>query len=109
MNAALLVEPRPTDDILVKMSFPSKIIEYMASATPVLCTNLPCFGKEYKEYQYRIEDESVEGIARALIDTLSIPRAELERMGKRARDYVMENKTIERQCGKIVSFVEELI
>ena len=106
--ATLLVEPRPSDTEIAKMSFPSKIIEYMASGTPVLVTNIPSFGEEYKAYQYRINDESVVGIAGSIIDTLSLPSDELQRKGTAAKEFVMENKTIQHQCEKVLKLMEKV-
>ena len=40
-NASLLVNPRPTNLEFTRYSFPSKIMEYMSSGTPVLTTKLP--------------------------------------------------------------------
>lgn len=104
-GAQLLIEPRPTDDILVKMSFPSKIIEYMASGTPVLTTNLPCFDEVYRNYQYRIDEQTPEGICRALRACMALPQQEREAMGRRARDFVAAYKTVEVQCRRIADFI----
>ena len=62
-EATLLVNPRPTNEEYVKYSFPSKNMEYMASGTPVLTTNLPGMPKEYHPYVYLIEEETDEGVA----------------------------------------------
>ena len=70
-KAMLLVNPRPSDKEYTRYSFPSKTMEYMASGTAVLTTNLPGIPKEYKEYVYMIEDESTEGIGEALEIILS--------------------------------------
>lgn len=108
VQATLLVDPRPSDMEIVKMSFPSKIIEYMASGTPVLTTNLPCFAEEYKQYQFRIEDESVDGIVQALKNVFLIDSVELINKGIEARKFILEYKTIYKQCGKIMNFITSL-
>ena len=46
-KASFLINPRPNDLELVKYSFPSKTIEYLASGTPFISTNLPCYPSEY--------------------------------------------------------------
>lgn len=107
-GATLLVEPRPSDTKIAKMSFPSKIIEYMASGTPVLVTNIPSFGDEYKAYQYRINDESVDGIANSIRETLSLSSVELQSKGAAAKEFIMENKTIQHQCEKVLKLMEEV-
>lgn len=105
-QAELLVEPRPTDNEIVKMSFPSKIIEYMASGTPVLSTNLPCYSAEYALYQYRINDESISGMKAAIESTLAISKKDRQKKGSDARNFVFENKTMQKQCEKIISFIK---
>ena len=105
-RASLLVEPRPSNDPLTKFSFPSKILEYMASGTPVLTTNLPCLSEEYRMYQYRIEDESVEGISRAILATMGISREEREALGSAARSFISEHRTIQVQAARIAAFIK---
>lgn len=107
-GATLLVEPRPSDTLIAKMSFPSKIIEYMASGTPVLVTNIPSFEEVYGKYQFRINDESVEGISKALTETLSLPEVSLKEIGRNAREFVLQNKTIKRQCERVLRLIEEV-
>lgn len=108
VQASLLVDPRPSNMEIVKMSFPSKIIEYMASGTPVLTTNLPCFSEEYREYQYRIDDESVDGIKIALENVFSLSDLERNTKGKNAKQFIMENKTMEKQCETIMTFLKQI-
>ena len=49
-NTDLLINPRPSIDEYTKYSFPSKIMEYMASGTPVLTTKLSGIPMEYYDY-----------------------------------------------------------
>ena len=107
-GATLLVDPRPSGTEIAKMSFPSKIIEYMASGTPVLVTNIPSFGEEYREHQYRIEDESIEGLAASLKVVLALPSKELKAKGVAAREFILENKTIKHQCEKVLNLTHKL-
>ena len=106
--ATLLVEPRPSDTVIAKMYFPSKIIEYMASGTPVLVTNIPSFEDSYCQYQYRIEEESIEGIAKALTETLSLPEEALRQKGEAAKVFVLNNKTISKQCEKVINLIRSV-
>ena len=108
ISATLLVDPRPSNMEIVKMSFPSKIIEYMASGTPVLTTNLPCFSDEYRHYQFRIDEESEEGMVDALQTVFNLSREELNEKGINARKFILENKTISKQCKKIMDLINGL-
>lgn len=69
-KAHLLVVNKPTEDDYSNYSFSSKILEYMASGTPVLTTKVGGMLEEYLKYIYTIEDESIKGISTAL--TLSL-------------------------------------
>lgn len=102
----LLVEPRPSDLILSKMAFPSKIIEYMASGTPVLTTNLPCFSEDYAQYQFRFNSEDIAGMANTLSEVLLIDNKELQKIGQRAKEFVLNEKNIDKQCERIFKFIE---
>ena len=107
--ATLLVDPRPVDTEISKMSFPSKIIEYMASGTPVLVSNIPSFGPEYLQYQYRIDEVSIDGIECALKRVFSHTDNELVTIGTNARIFVLNNKTIQKQCKRIIELITAVI
>lgn len=105
LNASLLVNPRPTHREFAKYSFPSKNMEYMVSGTPVLTTKIPGMSKEYHDYVYLIEEESVEGLKNALKINLSKSREELHKKGLEARKYVLEKKNNIVQAKKILDMI----
>lgn len=105
-EATLLVNPRPTYEEYVKYSFPSKIMEYMASGTPVLTTRLPGIPKEYEPYLMFIDDEDSDGIACALKKVFGHSDEELFAMGCSARDYVLECRNNIVQAQKILDMVQ---
>lgn len=106
MDAALLVNPRPTHEEFVKYSFPSKNMEYMASGTPLLTTRLPGMPKEYEPYVYLIEEETDAGVARALTRVLAHSDEELFRKGCAARDFVLEERNNVVQAKKILEMLK---
>lgn len=106
MEAMLLVNPRPTAEDFVKYSFPSKTMEYMSTGTPVLTTCLPGIPKEYKEHLYFIEEESAQGIARALKSVFAHSDEELFAKGKAAREFVLEERNNVVQAEKILTMLE---
>ena len=107
MEASLLINPRPTDEEYVKYSFPSKTMEYMASATPVLTTRLPGMPKEYAPYVNFIDEETPAGIARALEAVFSRAAADLSRQGQAARDFVLKERNNRVQAGKILEMLKK--
>lgn len=107
-QATLLVNPRPTREEFVKYSFPSKTMEYMASGTPVLTTNLPGMPPEYHPYVYLIREETPEGVAAALKQVLSQSNQQLEEKGLAAREFVLGQKNNVMQAKKILQMLERM-
>ena len=108
IRATLLINPRPSGEDYTKYSFPSKNMEYMASGTPVLTTDLPGMPKDHREHVYIIEDESAEGIAKALSDLLTRPKEELWEKGKLAKDFIINEKNNVKQAKKLIDMIEKL-
>ncbi|WFB91438.1 glycosyltransferase [Streptococcus parasuis] len=108
LRADLLINPRPTNEDYTKYSFPSKNMEYMASGTPVLTTRLPGMPKEYFDYIYTIEDESIDGIEKSLRETLNKNRSELHDKGMKAKSFVLKEKNNEIQASKILLLANNL-
>ena len=106
MEATLLVNPRPSDEEFVRYSFPSKTMEYMSTGTPVLMTKLPCLPKEYLPHLYLIEQETPEGVARALRDTLAKDDETLFQKGAGARNFVLKERSNVIQAKKVLDMLE---
>ena len=107
MEAALLVNPRPTDEEYVKYSFPSKTMEYMSTGTPVLTTVLPGMPKEYHPYVYLLEEETADGIAKKLQQVLAQSDEALFRKGGEARAFILDQKNNVIQGKKILDMLEK--
>lgn len=105
MEATLLINPRPTHEEFVKYSFPSKTMEYMASGTPVLTTDLPGMPDEYHAYLSIIEEETAEGLADVLRAVLLSDDEKLFSMGNRAREFVLEKKNNCVQAKKLIDLL----
>ena len=108
IRATLLVNPRPSSEEFTKYSFPSKIMEYMVSGTPVLTTKLPGIPEEYYNYVYLFEDESVEGMAKTLERILELPKEELHAKGAAAKEFVLREKNNIRQASRILELIENM-
>ena len=106
-EANLLINPRPSVDQYTMYSFPSKNMEYMASGTPVLTTNLPGIPNEYNQYTYILQDESEKGILGKLKQIFSTPINELVDFGNRAQEFVTKEKDKSTQGKKLKKFLEE--
>lgn len=100
-SATALVNPRPINAEFSKYSFPSKLLEYMASGRPVLTTHLPCISVEYDQYLIYVEDDTVDAFEDGL---KAIAAADLNMVGDRAKKFVSDNKNIDIQATKVIDF-----
>lgn len=105
LSSSLLVNPRPTDEEFTKYSFPSKNIEYMASGTPLLTTKLPGMPSEYYPFVYLIEDETTEGYAVAIKQSITLPGADLLQKGHEAKSFILEKKNNYEQAKRILKLI----
>ncbi len=108
LEATLLVNPRPTHEEFVKYSFPSKTMEYMASGTPVMTTVLPGMPREYHPYVFLQEEETVDGVAKALTEAFSHSDEELFRKGQEARAFILDQKNNVIQAKKLLDMLKEV-
>ena len=79
----------------------------MASGTPLLTTKLPGMPEEYYDFVYLIKDETPTGISDALREVFAASKDERERKAKKARDFVLKEKSNIKQAEKIIAFLRE--
>ncbi len=107
--AALLVNPRNTDDSFTKYSFPSKTIEYMMSATPMLTTRLEGIPSEYYEYMFVCENNEPVTLCAAMENAMRTSQNERAELGARAKKFIKEEKNAKRQANRLVGFLSEVL
>lgn len=100
----LIVINKPTSDDYSNYSFSSKILECVASGTPILTTRVGGMPTEYYDYFYFIDDETPEGISHALEKTLA-NEYELIDMGIKAKDFAKREKNYSSMTKKIYEFL----
>lgn len=106
LQATVLVNPRPSGECFTPYSFPSKILEYMAAGRPVITTRLPGIPAEYDPYVVWLDRETPEGLASLLLQLREQPAARLHDLGRRGREFVLQEKNYRRQGKRIVEFIE---
>ena len=107
-KATLLINPRLTHEEYTKYSFPSKNMEYMVSGTPLLTTRLPGMPKDYYDYVYLFEEETVEGYTRLLSIILSKDYEELSRKGLEAQKWILGHKNNIIQTSRIIELINKI-
>ena len=104
--ASVLVNPRPTKEDFTKYSFPSKNIEFMSTGRPLLTTKLPGMPVEYYPFVYLFESETLDGYKVTLKNVLEKGYDELEKKGKEAQQWVLENKNNVIQTKRMVELYQ---
>ena len=104
-RAHLLVVNKPTSNDYSKYSFSSKILEYMASGTPVLTTKVGGMPEDYYPYFYFIDDETPQGIAKAIENVLALSEETLDEKGRTAKQFAISEKNYLPQTKAILDFL----
>lgn len=88
LSGDLLINPRPIHEEFSRTSFPSKLIEYMATGIPTLTTKLESIPKEIEECFFYIEDVTPSSIASSISKIYSLNSHERGSVGERAKNSV---------------------
>ncbi|WP_160172302.1 glycosyltransferase [Cupriavidus sp. SK-3] len=102
IGADLLINPRPTQEEFAIMSFPSKLIEYLAMGRPVLTTRIPSIPDSYRSHFFFINDESAEGIRSAILSLMAMDSKDREDHALRAKTFIGDEAS-EKAVGKRVA------
>lgn len=103
----LIVINKPTEDDYSNYSFSSKILECMASGTPILTTRVGGMPEEYYPYFYFVEDETPEGLAKAIQEALILPDEALQQQGTMALNFAVREKSYITMSGSILAFLKK--
>lgn len=105
--ATVLVNPRTNNEEYTKYSFPSKIMEYMSSGTPVIAYKLDGMPREYFDYIYPVNNHS-DGLLLAIREVMSKSEKELREKGFKAKEFVLNQKSSFKQAERILKLISSL-
>lgn len=108
-HADLLVSPRLPDDFVTKYTFPSKILEYIASGNPVLSNKLLGIPDEYYEYIYVSKGIDALNWKNAILKIKNEKKEIINYKTEKAQQFILKNKSWEKQSMKIFNFIKENI
>lgn len=104
-KAKILVNLRNPDEYLTRYSFPSKILEYIASGSMVLSTKLLGIPEEYYDFIETIETPAPQCIAEAIEQLFSMDDTFYVEKCRSAQAFIQE-KDAAHQCRKILHFLK---
>lgn len=105
LSADLLINPRPDTESFALMSFPSKLIEYLATGRPVLTTRIASIPDSYKPHFLYINEASEDGIRNAILDVLKKDKNQLNEFASLGQTFI-SNEASEISIGnRIYKFI----
>lgn len=107
-KAGILINPRPISAPMSLYTFPSKIIEYMLSGTPVITSKLNGLTNEYLENVFVMNDNSIKEITECIEQVTKLENDQLINKAINARAFIVNNKEWSIQSRKIYNFISEL-
>lgn len=108
LEADLLINPRPTVLDFSSRSFPSKLIEYLATGIPVLTTRIDSIPHDLEQLFYYIDDESKAGIQQAIMNVMAEDPEERYLKALKAKNYIEKFYSEEAIAEKIDHIVKQL-
>jgi glycosyltransferase involved in cell wall biosynthesis len=108
-SADLVLNLRVTRALGTRHFFPSKLMELMASGTPVLSTCTGHVEEEFGDYLYLLRDETPEALAARLLEIAAADAAARAALGRRGRAFVLEHKTWTKQGQKLADYLREVV
>jgi glycosyltransferase involved in cell wall biosynthesis len=105
-RATVLVNPRLPIASFTKFSFPSKVIEYLASGTPVVMYRLEGIPEEYYEFISTPVDLTSGALKNVLINVCEFEISKYMKISEDARKFIFDNKNSIVQCEKLYFFLK---
>lgn len=103
LNGDILVNPRPNNSEYTKYSFPSKIIDYLATGNPVIAFELDGMPKVYRDFIYYIPEQSIQSIADTIKYVINADKNEIALKTSKALYYINNNLSREEVARSIIN------
>ena len=102
----LLVNPRKNIGEYTKYSFPSKILEYMSSGTPVLMYKLDGIPDEYYDKVFLVDN--YDDLSSAIVELSTVDENNMIEIAKKAENFVINDKNPFKQTKKIMDLIRKI-
>lgn len=102
-RAKVLLNARNPENELTKFSFPSKVLEYMASGGVVISSKLAGIPKEYEQFIALLQEYSVDSLAYEMDKVFSMTEREYLEVTSAAINFI-QNKKAKTRCRELLGF-----
>jgi len=107
-RATVLLNARPSSLVISRYTFPSKVLEYMAAGRPTISTMFPSLPNDYRKHLYLLRTESAAELAELIQEVCSQSSAELEKVGRNAREFARGTKNWKVQGKSVYEFISAI-
>ena len=104
-TADLLVNSMPNFGRHTELSFPSKLMEYMVQARPVVCFKVSGIPDEYDEYLMYFDKNSIESIKNKIKEIAEMPFEDRKKIAEKNRNFILSKKNQIVQTQRIIDFI----
>lgn len=108
-SSHVLVNMRMTKTLNTRYFFPSKMMEYLASGTPVITTSAGHIEKEFGSFVYLLESETSEALANTIRLVASQDAQHRQEMGQKARTYMRTHKMWQMQTQRVAQYIRQTV
>lgn len=105
----VLVNPRTNEGDYTKYSFPSKTIEYMLAAKPIIMYKLDGIPSEYDCFLNYVSGGQPIDLTKKIVDICMADSKEAEERACDGRDWILMNKNPKAQMSKLLSLFENRV
>lgn len=107
-TSTLLINIRDAKDKFTRYSFPSKLLEYLVSGTPILTSKLSGIPTEYNDYMFFTESNNPLEIKNDIMKILNLSKTEHDEIGTAGKQFILNRKNAVNQTKIILKYLEEL-
>lgn len=104
-QAYALLCVRDSQNPLTKYSFPSKVLEYLASGTIVIASKLNGIPEEYYDYLFRLDDYKAEALTKLINQCIEMPQSNYLANSSKQVDFVKKNKMESSQAQRVLKYI----
>lgn len=108
-NAFVLINPRTGNDEFTKFSFPSKNLEYLLAARPVICYKLEGIPDEYDSVFIYPDGDGEYYLRKKIDEVLSLSDDKAKEIGLEGKAFAINEKNERVQAKKIFDLITRLI
>lgn len=85
--------------------FPGKLLEYLVMGKLVVSTPIAHAERDYGDYMKVLHNVSSEGLSSLIQEIIETPKHELYESGKKARTFMLENRTWRKRTEDIIAYM----